>query len=224
MGSMMVPRPTQPSHSVRDYLRARFSDDSFTDQADVSRWQPVLDRLAVNHPGDPIPEILRSPLRLFLVVTVYRQPWADPGELLGFKHKKDLDEHLFAHFIPVVASEPTRSGRPRSPESVRRWLTTLARYLQAERRAGRSGTDLALDSLWRAAGELAPRLIVAALFTTLAAVPLYFVWLRHLVLVGLPRDAYIGFGVVVSLALIIVIAVGSLRRTTALRRLAILGR
>jgi hypothetical protein len=64
-----------------------------------------------------------------------------------------------------------------------------------------------------------PRLIVAFLLTSLAAIPLYSFWLRHLVLVGLPRDAFIGLGIVLSVSLVAVIAVGSLRRRTTLHRL-----
>ena len=69
------------------------------------------------------------------------------------------------------------------------------------------------------AGERLPRYVSAAALTALATVPLFTFWVRDLVSVGLPRDAFIGAGVVACTLVAGLVTWGSLRKTTDLRRL-----
>jgi hypothetical protein len=205
--------------AVRAFLLRRFPDPDGSDDGDP-RWQPVLNRLAANRPDDPLVAVLCSPLRLFLAVTAFRRPTAEPGRLTSFRSATELDDQLFAQFVPAVTEirPVTRTDRYRS-ESVSRWLSTLAWHLNTEERANLSGTDLQLEQLWPIAGDRTPRYVPAAIFTVAAAAPLYLLWMRHLVSVGFPRDAFIGLSVILSVCLVVMIAVNTTRRKTSLHRL-----
>jgi hypothetical protein len=50
---------------------------------------------------------------------------------------------------------------------------------------------------------------MAVALTTAAFAALFLLWIRGLVLVGLPRDAFIATGVAVSLGLVVVVAANS---------------
>ena len=65
-------------------------------------------------------------------------------------------------------------------------LATLARHLADQGRAGRSGTDLLLHQLWRAAGPVCPATSTAVILTAIAATPLLA--LGILDLAGNPDD------------------------------------
>ena len=168
--------PLTPN-SVREYLLFRFPDPAGSEDGQT-RWRPILDRLAaaaklglsqeehVRQPQNLAHEVaisaLRSPLKLFLVVYGYRNPQADPEELLGFKDAASLDAHLLGLLIPAVTTMYSRfNSSSYSPQEVTTWFTTLASHLDVSYHAGRSRTDLLLHELWRAAGPRLPRYVTA---------------------------------------------------------------
>lgn len=207
--------------AARKYLIYRFPDPSGTDYGEP-RWRPVLDRLdpSTDRPRDPLVASLRSPLRLFLAVAGYGGTATEPVELTRHLTATDLDDHLFGLLVPAAAARHPRPGGGRySPEQVTRWLATLARHLREEDLAGRSGTDLLLHDLWSAAGDRLPRYVTAALLTIAATVPLVLFWMRDLVSVGLPRDAFIGAAVIGCVFVVALMAWASLRRLTNPQRL-----
>ena len=69
----------------------------------------------------------------------------------------------------------------------------------------RSGTDFRLDGARRLVGDRT-RYGMAVALTTAAFAALFLLWIRGLVLVGLPRDAFIATGVAVSLGLVVAVA------------------
>ncbi|HZD15815.1 MAG TPA: NTPase, partial [Pseudonocardiaceae bacterium] len=144
------------AEAVRDYLCYRFPDHACSERGEP-RWRPVLDRLTMDRAEDPVVAVLRSPLRLFLALTAYG-PGSDPNDLIRHAAAgSDLDERLFAGLIPAITTNhPRPDGRRYPATQVTRWLTTLARHLRDQERAGRSGTDLHLNELWSAAGDRAP--------------------------------------------------------------------
>ncbi|MEU8205449.1 NACHT domain-containing protein [Streptosporangium sp. NPDC049046] len=154
---------------ARAFLSERVSDDS--------RWQSVL--TAMRRGGNrPLAAALSTPWRLTLAAMVYdqRDPETgaylrDPGELtmatLDTQHK--IRDHLLSLLIPAVT---TVNRSPYSAHHVHRWLSSLARYLNAntptESRpirmvGGRplSAYDLALHELWPLAGVRLPRALTA---------------------------------------------------------------
>lgn len=204
--------------AVNEYLALRFPDPAGT-ACGEPRLRPLLDRLAADQPGDPVLSTLRSPLRLFLAVVACRSRDSDPAALIRHAEISDLDDRLYAELIPALsASRPDTHGERYQSRQVTTWLTALAGHLRAEELAGRSGTDLRLDTVWLAAGDRAPRYGTAVIFTAAAATAVYF-WVRDLVSVGLPRDAYVAVGVAASVALVVLVAMGSLRRETVPHRL-----
>lgn len=154
---------------VLAYLTYRFPDPADSHRCE-QRWRPVIDRLSADHDDDPLVAALCSPLRLFLVATGYRLPGSDPHALTRYTTATELDDHLFGLWIPAVTTQHLRHSGGHYPASdVQRWLSTLARYLRREDQAGRSGSDLRLDELWRVAGGHAPRYLAAAALTTACA-------------------------------------------------------
>jgi len=164
-------------HQVRDYLAARFPHPhgpAPDGSARVEeRWQPVLDRLALD-PRGALALALGSPLNLYLAVIGYYQPDTEPRRLA--RHTTDsVERELLQRYIPAVTLQhPLRWGLYR-PQDVRRWLGTLARHLDERQSAGRSGTDLYLYELWRAAGPLRPRCVAALAVALSVALPLLIV-------------------------------------------------
>jgi hypothetical protein len=151
------------------YLSYRFPDPAGSGRCE-QRWRPVVDRLAAAKAGDPLVVALRSPLRLFVAITNYRTPASDPAELTQYSTTGQLDAHLFGLLVPAVTDRYVqRSGTHYRTTDVTRWLRTLARHLDREGQAGRSGSDLRLDELWSAAGDCAPRYLAAAVLVGVCA-------------------------------------------------------
>jgi len=111
-----------------------------------SCWQPVLDHLR-RRPGEPLAEVMSTPLMVDLARTAYSSPASDPAELSDaarFPGRAALEEHLLDAFLPAAYPQPlprlpSAAGiRPAAlpqyePELARRWLTFLARHLESAR-------------------------------------------------------------------------------------------
>lgn len=199
---------------VLAYLTYRFPDPADSQRCE-QRWRPVIDRLSVDHDGDPLVTALRSPLRLFLAVTGYCRPDSDPLVLTRYTTATELDDHLFGLLIPAVTTHHRRhSGGHYQASDVQRWLSTLAGYLRREDLAGRSGSDLRLDEMWRVARGHAPRYLAAAALTTACAAVLTV----GVAQVGLSYDALTAVAVVGGALLVTGSAKGSLSHSVTLQR------
>ncbi|MDG4814830.1 NACHT domain-containing protein [Micromonospora sp. WMMD956] len=101
------------------------------------RWEPVFAELR-RHPAGPLAEALSTPLMVWLARRTYRNPPADPGELLDTRRLPDraaIEDHLLDQIVPTVFA-PTPPGPDRmhapgqwNPERAHRWLAFLAGYL-----------------------------------------------------------------------------------------------
>ncbi|WP_113704312.1 NACHT domain-containing protein [Nonomuraea lactucae] len=130
---------------------------------DPARWEPVLTAVR-RAPRGPLARALSTPWRLTLAATVYdqRDPGGafvrDPAELTRWATPEAVRDHLLALLVPALSSlHPPPDGI--TPERARRWLATLAGYLNRNTETGRtvggrplSGTDLVLHELWPLAG------------------------------------------------------------------------
>ncbi|SDM24975.1 NACHT domain-containing protein [Nonomuraea maritima] len=145
------------------------------------RWAPVLARLRAD-PDGPLAEALSTPWQLTLAADVYewRDPLADgfsrdPAELTGagLDTPEAIRDHLLGLLVPAAVARLRPPGDV-GPERVRRWLSELARHLNANLEAmpslgGRvlSGTDIVPHELWPLAGRHRVRIAVAAACATL---------------------------------------------------------
>ncbi len=158
------------------WLRHRFPDAGQADGVQ-RRWRPVINRIR-QHPTGRLAHCLASPLRLHLAVSAYLEPTTTPGTLAKLA-AADLDDHLFARFVPsTTANHPRPDGSLYVAEDVERWLTTLANHLAWMGGHGFSGVDFYLHQLWRTTGDLTlelPGIAVlrrnAMVLTVLAAIP-----------------------------------------------------
>ncbi len=198
---------------VLAYLAYRFPDPADPSRCE-QRWRPVVDRLSACHDDDPLVAALRSPLRLFLAATGYRLPSTDP-EVLTRYTTTELDNHLFSLLIPAVtAQHRRRPGGRYAASDVQRWLSTLARHLRREDQAGRSGSDLRLDELWRVTGGRVPRYLAATMLTFACAAVLAV----GVVQVGLSYDVPTVVAVAGGVLLVAGSARGSLSHSVNLQR------
>ncbi|MFD9789928.1 NACHT domain-containing protein [Streptomyces sp. NPDC059070] len=115
----------------------------------VTAWDPVLRH---SRPGDPVRQVLASPLMVALARAVYDEPGNDPVELLRRPEFADpvvLEEYLLDAFVPAAFAGSTRWD----PERAERWLRFLARHLER-----RHTHDLAWWELHTALPRPLPRL------------------------------------------------------------------
>lgn len=118
------------------------------------RWEVVTTCL-IGHPEGPLAQVLRTPLMVWLVRSIYRKPNSNLDELCRFTDAAALESHLFDHLVPAVyPTHPTPeglgapAGRWTAAEA-RQGLTFLARHLISEKRA---------DLAWWQLGRAVPRL------------------------------------------------------------------
>jgi hypothetical protein len=156
---------------VHGYLTYRFPDPAHPERIQ-ERWQPVLAHIHTAH-GEPLAAALRSPLGLFLIITIYHDFKTHPREMIG-RSAADLDEALFGQLVHAVTQQhPRPDGSHYADADVARWLGTLADHLRAQQSRGGSASDLDLHLLWPAAGPRAPRYIQPVFY--LVAEPIFMV-------------------------------------------------
>ena len=104
----------------------------YLDPRGTSRWAGVLAELGQD---SPVGRVLRTPLMISLAHAVYNpRPGASaatapsPDQLLAFTSAKAVRDHLFDAFVPAAYRD-----RPGKTAATVRWLTYLARYLDAGR-------------------------------------------------------------------------------------------
>jgi hypothetical protein len=95
-----------------------------------SRWQLVLDHLAVR-PDGVLTQVFASPLAVALARTAYADPRTTPADLLSLPDRTAVTGALMRTFVSEVYGDHPKAGR---------WLSTLAYMLY------RSGTR---DLTWR---------------------------------------------------------------------------
>jgi hypothetical protein len=92
-------------------------------------WTGVLRSVRKDH---PLERVLANPLMLYLARVEYEQ--AEPGRLLFFGGKKQIEHHLVHEFVPTVYPDPTdQEGDAKqdrefscTAEQAQRWLTHLS--------------------------------------------------------------------------------------------------
>lgn len=148
---------------VAAYLKRRFPSPVASGRVHP-RWQPVLDHL-----NGPLGMVLGSPLYLFMAITAYYPTNTNPSELTRLTAFA-IRSHLINSLIPTITHlNPGPDGHTYHPGDVIRWLSILARHLQAQQDAGRNGADIELHRIWTAAGANVPRYIAATIHAFLAA-------------------------------------------------------
>lgn len=113
----------------------RYIKNASLDTKNPQRWAPVLDSLHSDEPT-ALATALASPLMVYLVPEVYKDPDSTPAELLHGKykgHRKAIENHLLRAFVPAVFSEYAADRRWRSKDA-ERWLGHLATQLEKPRK------------------------------------------------------------------------------------------
>ncbi|TDD57688.1 NACHT domain-containing protein [Kribbella antibiotica] len=120
--------------------------------ADRKRWRPVLAKIRA-HPRGRLARCLSSPLRLYLALTVYRNPTAAPRQLCELP-ADELDAHLFGQLtVAVTELYPRKDGSRYTAAQVERWMQTLSGHLSSLTGAQGSTSDFALNDLWQCHGS-----------------------------------------------------------------------
>ncbi|MFC0850022.1 NACHT domain-containing protein [Streptomyces noboritoensis] len=115
----------------------------------TTAWDPVLARTL---PGDPVRQVLASPLMVAMARAVYGESGNDPAELLRrpeFADPTALEEYLLDAFVPAAFAGSARWDTGRAVH----WLRFLARRLEH-----RDTRDLAWWELHTALPRPLPRL------------------------------------------------------------------
>lgn len=127
-------------------------------------WQAVLTALRGETAG-ALPEVVASPLGLWLLRTVYIEADHDPRPLIDTDHYPDaaaIQHHLLDELIPAVigsrpplpgGQDPLRPTHHHDPNQLRQWLTMLATQLRD------AGTR---DWRWWQLGDTIPKWIGGA--------------------------------------------------------------
>ncbi|WP_165554442.1 NACHT domain-containing protein [Kribbella capetownensis] len=135
------------ANEIVDWIEYRFPHD-----ADRARWRAVTSNIR-SHPIGRLSRSLSSPLRLYLAVTVYRDPASRPKTLCDLR-RRDLDHHILRQLLPAVVEHRSRPNGDRyAAEDVVRWFRTIASHLAIMGRQGRSSTDFQIEDLWRSIGN-----------------------------------------------------------------------
>ncbi|MFI9411361.1 hypothetical protein [Nocardia gamkensis] len=124
-------------------------------------FEPVLRRLRAQ-PSGPLAVALRTPALLAATATdIYRRGPRAAEELASATTSAQIRDLLFAAVIPTAIEGTARRGRYReyTPSTVNRWLTTLAVQIERQRHHGRDGTEIALDEVWKIAGQRRIRIL-----------------------------------------------------------------
>jgi hypothetical protein len=203
---------------VARWLTYRFPDLSQTDGLQL-RWQPVIAHLR-KHPDGPLASALKSPLRLYLAVTIHQNPGSVPAELCELDQPA-LEEHLFSRLIPAIADHhPKPDGTRYDAEDVARWLRTFADHLAWMGMRGLSGIDLHLRELWRTTGNPARagwgvRWFAASAITSVYAIVLIWLFTTATAFRLNVADTKTGLLVILGLLLLVVFIFVESRRNEA---------
>ncbi|MGI5221357.1 NACHT domain-containing protein [Nocardia sp. CA-290969] len=122
---------------------------------DEHQWSPVIDRLRAE-PEGVLAEALRTPWLLTLSTAHLRTHGrAGADELTGASDLESIREVLFAALIPAAVAGLSWEDRKRRYDQpqVHRWLHNLARHCDQREVHDRHGNDIALDEVWRLAGN-----------------------------------------------------------------------
>ncbi|UOZ11352.1 hypothetical protein [Amycolatopsis sp. WQ 127309] len=135
------------------WLTHRFPDpDPDAEDGIQARWRPVAAALREDPDGD-LARCLKSPLRLYLAVTVYRNPATVPAKMCGLNGAA-LENNLFSRLVPAITRDHVcPDGTRYDAAEVDRWLRTLAAHLGRMVKLGESATDFYLSDLWRTTGS-----------------------------------------------------------------------
>ncbi|WP_344660340.1 NACHT domain-containing protein [Catenulispora subtropica] len=140
--------------AAKKYINGRVHDDT--------RWEPVLADLRRNG-NKALATALSTPWRLALATTVYEQRDSEtgrykrePAELVdpALGSEEAIRNHLLDTYIAAAVAQHGGRASRYDERRTRRWLTTLARHLDAT-----GSTDMMLDELWPLAGRRLPRLL-----------------------------------------------------------------
>ncbi len=136
---------------VRDYLLANAGGYGSV------RWAPVLAALAT--PASPLAQALTTPLAGSLASAIYNpRPresvlgLPNPADLTTLPTPADVEQHLFAGFIPAAYRTHPDQPTPRwNAKQAERWLAFLAHHLEHRRHT----TSLAWWELYRTQSRIA---------------------------------------------------------------------
>jgi hypothetical protein len=142
--TVVAVRPLDEDQIAR-WLTHRFPDPSTLEGIDP-RWQPVLTRIR-RHPNGRLARCLSSPLKLYLAVSLYSGGAGSPAQMRSLDAEA-LDGHLLDGLTPALVREyPRPDGGHYDPGDVRRWMHTIARFLERRSRDGAPGPDFRLINL-----------------------------------------------------------------------------
>lgn len=92
------------------------------------RWEALTNWLT-EHPEGPLAQVLRTPLMIWLVRSIYRRPDTNPDELCQFTDAAAIEGHLLDHLVP--AAYPTHPTPDGLGAPVGRWTSAEAQQCLA---------------------------------------------------------------------------------------------
>ena len=134
---------------VAAYIERRFPSGAVIGS---SPWDEVVAALRADSDG-PLAQVVRTPWRLFLVLTAYGGGRSDPREMIGQDYE-GLSRQLMAQFIPAtVVQFPRPRGGHYTKQEVTTWLSAIASQL-ASRGYGifSSQVEIRVEEFWELGG------------------------------------------------------------------------
>lgn len=109
----------------------RYIENASHEHKHPERWKPVLDHLSTHKDG-PLATALVSPLMVYLVPRVYRDPASNPADLMELGDAESIKEHLLRAYVPSVfpVIADRARGHPWRASDAVRWLGFLAAKLE----------------------------------------------------------------------------------------------
>ncbi|GAA4803482.1 NACHT domain-containing protein [Streptomyces ziwulingensis] len=114
--------------AVKSYLR------EYTALIPPDRWDEVF-TLLDRADGNAVARALRVPLMIWLARLVYERRDRDPAELadpVAFADPTAVEHHLLDRMVTAAYRRPGRRSGPETVHRARRWLSFLARWLEAD--------------------------------------------------------------------------------------------
>ncbi|MBV1855053.1 hypothetical protein [Catellatospora tritici] len=145
---LVIIKPLDPEQVI-SYLERRLPPSAIS-----GSWAVVIDLLRTE-PDSSLSRALRTPWRLFLALTVYRDGRGEPADMVGLSEPELLDS-LTARLISTVVRQRPPVDDTYSAENVTQWMTHMARGVSDHRgTSGRSTADLRPDRIWQLGGPVA---------------------------------------------------------------------